>query len=263
MAIPTSLERVVAQDRGVVVGGLVTLTMLAWVYLFSMAADMAQMGDAMLTASATPWTATEFVLMFLMWSIMMVGMMLPSAAPMILLFAAVNRRRVTRGQVVTPTAVFAGGYTAVWTAFSVVATLLQWLLHRAGLLSPMMVTLSAVLGRCGAHRGWPLPMDSVEKQLSTPLPVAPPVHHPPLARGNRRRVSDGSRARSLLSRVLLVPDMSAVRRRRDEPVVDRRTRVVRTAREASTKPVGPSNQRRPPGRVGSFGLGRQPMTGAR
>ena len=146
MAIPTSLERVVAQDRGVVVGGLVTLTVLAWVYLFSMAADMAQMGDAMLTASATPWTATEFVLMFLMWSIMMVGMMFPSAAPMILLFAAVNRRRVTRGQVVTPTAVFAGGYTAVWTAFSVVATLLQWLLHRAGLLSPMMVTSSAVLG---------------------------------------------------------------------------------------------------------------------
>ena len=152
MAIPTSLERVVAQDRGVVVGGLVTLTVLAWVYLFSMAANMAQMGDAMLTASATPWTATEFVLMFLMWSIMMVGMMLPSAAPMILLFAAVNRRRVTRGQVVTPTAVFAGGYTAVWTAFSVVATLLQWLLHRAGLLSPMMVTSSAVLAvRCSSR----------------------------------------------------------------------------------------------------------------
>ena len=119
MAIPTSLERVVAQDRGVVVGGLVTLTMLAWIYLFSLTADMAKMGDAMLTASATPWTATEFVLMFLMWSIMMVGMMLPSAAPMILLFAAVNRRRVTRGQVVTPTAVWAAtqrsGRRSAWS----------------------------------------------------------------------------------------------------------------------------------------------------
>ena len=142
----TSLENVVARERALVIAGIVTLTGLAWIYLFSMAASLSEMGNAMVTPSASPWTATEFWLMFLMWGIMMVGMMLPSATPMILLFATVHRRRRTRGQAVTPTAVFAGGYIAIWTAFSLAATILQWLLHQAGLLSPMMVTSSAAVG---------------------------------------------------------------------------------------------------------------------
>ena len=58
---------------------------------------MDEMGEAMLTARAMPWATTEFVLMFLTWAIMMVAMMLPSAAPMILLFATVNRRRRAHG----------------------------------------------------------------------------------------------------------------------------------------------------------------------
>ena len=104
------------------------------------------MGQAMLTARAVPWTTTEFVFMFLMWAIMMIGMMLPSAAPMILLFATVNRRRRTEGHAATSSAVFAAGYVGVWSTFSLEATLLQSGLHRAGLLSPMMATTSAVIG---------------------------------------------------------------------------------------------------------------------
>ena len=61
-----SLETVIERERLVVLAGLVTLTVLAWVYLFSMAADMAGMSDAMLAAAQTPWTATQFVLMCLM-----------------------------------------------------------------------------------------------------------------------------------------------------------------------------------------------------
>ena len=150
MTTPTTLESVLKRDRTLVISGLVGTTALAWLYLVSLAANMGDMGgamgDTMLTARTTPWTATQFLLMFLMWAVMMVGMMLPSAAPMILLFATVNRRRHDQGRAVIPTAVFAGGYVGTWTAFSLGATLLQWSLHEVGLLSPMMTTTSTALG---------------------------------------------------------------------------------------------------------------------
>ena len=142
----TPLESLIKRDELCVITGVVGATVLAWLYLFSMAAGMEAMGDAMLSARATPRTSAYFILMFLMWTIMMVGMMLPSATPMILLFTTVNRRRLSQGEAVTPPMAFAAGYIAAWSAFSLVATLAQWGLHRAGLLSPMMTTTSALLG---------------------------------------------------------------------------------------------------------------------
>jgi len=61
-----------------------------------------------------------------MWWIMMVAMMLPSAAPMILLFSTVSGRQREQGKPYVPTALFAGTYLAVWGLFSVFAALLQW-----------------------------------------------------------------------------------------------------------------------------------------
>ena len=139
--------------------GLAGVTALAWVYLLGMAAamedpdgamedlnGMRQMGDAMTMARTTTWTTSDFFVMFLMWAIMMVGMMLPSAAPMILLFALVNRRKEGRGYAATPTTVFTSGYVAAWTAFSLVATASQWMLQRVGLLSPLTMTTGTVIG---------------------------------------------------------------------------------------------------------------------
>jgi predicted metal-binding membrane protein len=77
---------------------------------------------------------------------MMVGMMVPSAAPMVMMYAAVSRKAESQGSPVAPTACFVAGYVAAWTAFSLVATLAQWGLDRAALLSPMMVTSSPWLG---------------------------------------------------------------------------------------------------------------------
>ena len=115
MTTPTTLETLLKRNRTLVFGGLVGTTALAWLYLVSMAANMGgmgrSMGDAMLNACTTPWTATKFVLMFLMWAVMMVGMMLPSAAPMILLFATVAWRRQDQSRTVIPTAVFAAAGT--------------------------------------------------------------------------------------------------------------------------------------------------------
>jgi predicted metal-binding membrane protein len=84
--------------------------------------------------------------MFGMWWAMMIAMMLPSAAPMILVFALVNRRSHAKGGLYVPTAVFAGAYLAAWGAFSVAAVALQRGLEQAELLSPMMASRNAVFG---------------------------------------------------------------------------------------------------------------------
>jgi predicted metal-binding membrane protein len=91
------------------------------------------------------WSTASLVPLFLMWAIMMVAMMLPSAAPMLLTFAAVARNRRRSDRPYVPVAVFAAGYLTIWGLFSILATAGQWLLHRAALLSPMMASSSVFL----------------------------------------------------------------------------------------------------------------------
>jgi predicted metal-binding membrane protein len=93
-----------------------------------------------------PWRAVDFALMFAMWSVMMVGMMLPAATPMALLYAQVVRKAARDGSVLPPTAVFVAGYLSAWALFSIAATSAQWGLERAALLSPMLVANSPRLG---------------------------------------------------------------------------------------------------------------------
>lgn len=92
------------------------------------------------------WSSLDLLLAFAMWAVMMVGMMLPSAAPMILLFSALHRKRREQNAPHVPTLVFLLGYLAVWTAFSGAATLAQWGLHGAALLSPGMALSSPIVG---------------------------------------------------------------------------------------------------------------------
>lgn len=127
------------RERAVIVAALAGVTALSWLYLVHPARGMGGMQDmAGMSMSAG--------LMFLMWWVMMVGMMLPSALPMTLTFATVNRRRRERGAGYVPTAVFVCGYLATWGAFSVVATAAQWALERAALITPMGRTPSGLLG---------------------------------------------------------------------------------------------------------------------
>ena len=123
---------------------LLGLAALCWLYLFIAAEDMASMDTAM---PMEPTSGAELVLLLAMWWIMMIGMMLPSAAPMILTFATINRRRRSRAEPYVPTAMFASGYLLAWGGFSVLATLGQWGLEHAALFSPMdMATTSRWLG---------------------------------------------------------------------------------------------------------------------
>jgi predicted metal-binding membrane protein len=143
---PTVLSR---RDRIVISSCLVLLTALAWAYLIHLDRDMsaAMEHDRMMAEMGMtmdmPWTMADVVLAFAMWDVMMVGMMTPSAAPVVLLFAAMRR-----GSGRLPAVVFAfgAGYLLVWVLFSAVAALAQWALHQAALLSPMMTTSSARLG---------------------------------------------------------------------------------------------------------------------
>ena len=101
---------------------------------------MAAMGMTM----DMPWSAADLFYTFAMWAVMMAGMMAPSALPMLLLFAAARAGRDKRG--VSPaTLTFGLGYLAVWTGFSVGATVAQWGLHQAALLSMAMASSSGRL----------------------------------------------------------------------------------------------------------------------
>lgn len=141
-----SLETVMKRDRLVVLGGLVGITTLAWGYMVYLARKMEAMDMTMAMTNMQAWGHVDLVMLFVMWSVMMVAMMVPSAAPMILTFAMINRRRRHREEPFVATAFFLAGYLMVWTGFSVLVTLAQWKLHAAALLSPMMVSTSPILG---------------------------------------------------------------------------------------------------------------------
>ena len=134
------------RDRLIVGAGVLLVSALAWWYTVHAAQQMGGLAMQMGRPDPNDWSVASLPPLFVMWVVMMVAMMLPSAAPMILTFAAVARNRRRHQRPYVPVAVFVSGYFIAWGGFSAVATLAQWLLHREALLSPMMVTSSALLG---------------------------------------------------------------------------------------------------------------------
>jgi predicted metal-binding membrane protein len=92
------------------------------------------------------WSVTDFVLLFLMWMVMMIAMMTPSVAPLILIFAMVNRQKKAQQNPYVSSSYFLTGYLAAWTAFSLLATILQWALQQISWLNPMMIITNKILG---------------------------------------------------------------------------------------------------------------------
>jgi len=144
----TSLEAVFKRDRAIVISGIVGISVLAWAYMFYLAWGMKSMdmGIKISIPQMQTWGTVDFVLMFVMWAVMMVAMMIPSAAPMILMFATINRKRSELQHPFVHTGVFLLGYLAAWVWYSALATLTQWSLNTTALLSPMMVSTSPILG---------------------------------------------------------------------------------------------------------------------
>ena len=143
-----SRELIQRRDRVIVMGGIIGIAVLTWAYIVNLSWNMnnMMMSADMAMAQMRPWSAADFALTFVMWAVMMTAMMVPTAAPMILLFAHVQRKRKASQRPFVPTGVFLLGYLAVWYGFAAVASVTQWGLHTAALLSPQSASTSPFLG---------------------------------------------------------------------------------------------------------------------
>jgi predicted metal-binding membrane protein len=147
-----AMESALRRDRTIVLAALTSIALLAWGYMVFEARAMYHTGVChcagmkMSGPDTEAWSPGTLIPLFLMWAEMMVAMMIPSAAPMILTFAMVQRKRREQERPFVPTGIFLSGYLVVWTAFSAAAAAAQWILHGKALLSPMMVSTSPVLG---------------------------------------------------------------------------------------------------------------------
>ena len=145
----------IRRDQAAVLTALAVVTAAAWTYTVRQANQMAMpsgigghgMANTMhAMLMMQPWTSSEFGLRLAMWVVMMVAMMVPTAAPMTLVYAAVARKAAAQDSPLPPTFLFVAGYVAVWGLFGVVATLAQRGLDAVSLLSPTMASNSAVFG---------------------------------------------------------------------------------------------------------------------
>ncbi len=176
MTDPSVIEKLLRHDRAVILVFLGAVIAVSWAYILSGAGmgmsafhmsslkmafglfsgpdagtmpDMSAgaAGSAMSgMAAVMAWTPGYAVLMFFMWWIMMIAMMLPSAAPTVLLYALINRKAGARGsdrQRPWSASAFTSGYLGAWAGFSMLAVSLQWLFERNGLLSPMMLNTTS------------------------------------------------------------------------------------------------------------------------
>jgi predicted metal-binding membrane protein len=139
------VEAALRRDRIVVISALAAVVVLAWGYLLVGAGMGMHEMDGMLMPRHASWTPGYVAVVLLMWAVMMAAMMLPSVAPMILLFGTIARRGQRTGDSPADAGVFGLGYVAVWAAFSLVAVAVQFGLDQAALLSPMMSTTSRAL----------------------------------------------------------------------------------------------------------------------
>jgi predicted metal-binding membrane protein len=135
--------------RAVVLGALVAVTAAAWGYLLlgvGVERELTDMGGGRMMAMPPRWSLPYAGLIVAMWIVMMMAMMLPSAAPTVLLVTALASDRVNNPNLVPVAAMlFASGYLLVWCGFALGATLLQWGLDKAGLLSETMQIVNATL----------------------------------------------------------------------------------------------------------------------
>ena len=188
-------------------GGIVIITALAWIYLIIM-----PMG-------AQSWLL-DATLMFLMWAVMMVAMMLPSAAPMLSTYAriAARRAKATRAYHVW---MFATGYFVVWTAFSlrrngaaVCAAERRDRIQRSANTTWIASAIILVVGgNLSAH--------PAEKRMPQVVPHTDRIFHDQLARRRGAAHSKWALSMAVLHRMLLDADGTAVRRGSDESGVGR------------------------------------------
>jgi predicted metal-binding membrane protein len=118
--------------------------------------DLGGLGARLLSALPPQWA--DLWLTFMMWTVMMVAMMVPSASPMVMSYARIARSRGARAGL--RVWCFAAGYLAIWTLFSAAVTAIQFELQRHSLISNALVTTpligAAILAIAGIYQLTPL-----------------------------------------------------------------------------------------------------------
>jgi predicted metal-binding membrane protein len=142
---PTRLESALRRTGVHTVLLLVVLPLVSWLWIVVMSRDMhGSMNGASAWMMTATWDVPHVLLLWAMWAVMMAGMMLPSASPVLLLYGAVTRRstQAQAGRIYA----LAVGYLAIWAVFSLGATGLQRVLAGLLLVSPMMEVTSPTAG---------------------------------------------------------------------------------------------------------------------
>ncbi len=156
---PGVVDRVLRRDRSVVLLCVLLIILgaswytIAGIGMNMSAIDMTRMagpvGEPMRMGAAVNWTLPYTILIFLMWWVMMIAMMTPSAAPTVLLFTAIKRMGSDKARVSQLSLVFLAGYLVAWAVFSALATGAQWGLESVGLSDgPMMTIRSKAFAGC-------------------------------------------------------------------------------------------------------------------
>ena len=142
------LTSLLKRDQLFIFLGIFVLIAVSWLYLLNLNSS-SQTSDLIMQdmmPQAASWNFNDAFSIFVMWAVMMIAMMLPSAAPMILIFSAVNKKRAEHGNEFVPTWIFLSGYVLVWIGFSILTTSAQWILHYLALLSSQLRVISPLLG---------------------------------------------------------------------------------------------------------------------
>ncbi len=136
------LEQILKRDRLIVLAGVVGLAGLAWLELWRHHGTMAM--DAAMPRPA-PWALPALGAAAIMWSVMMIAMMVPSAAPVLLLYGRMQQNQRKDAKATAPTSLFALGYLIVWIVWGLAAAALQWVLQALVLLSPHLAATTPLL----------------------------------------------------------------------------------------------------------------------
>ncbi|HXC57917.1 MAG TPA: DUF2182 domain-containing protein [Steroidobacteraceae bacterium] len=179
-----ALAGALRRERIIALIALFIIAALAWMWLLREAGRMSSMDTAamagvrmnhmqMMSPTFTAWSAPLAAYLFVMWFVMMIGMMTPSAAPIVLLYLGVARHAARSEHRLASAAWFLAGYLAAWAAFSLLATMAQWAMESAALMTPAMSAASrplgaAVLIAAGVYQWLPL-KDACLAQCRAPL----------------------------------------------------------------------------------------------
>jgi predicted metal-binding membrane protein len=177
-----ALGEILLGERVVLFGGLGAIVALSWAWLWHLASEMAAMSPGagphtreLLEQVAMPRMGSMGAAwIFTMWVVMMGAMMLPTAAPMILMHARFVRGRDPSARTIVPSSLFALGYLVAWVLFSIAATLLQVVLEKTAWFSPAAMSLDsalaggAVLAAAGVFQFTPL-KNACLRQCRTPI----------------------------------------------------------------------------------------------